>query len=91
MAYAKHYITCIVSAETPEEIMDHVKCTDYNTTKDWYARFFKKEHLPKRYHYAYNDRIEEVIVDVEKAWEVARYVNMSSSFSTSQSKVHLKK
>ena len=52
--------------------MEKLKCEYYNNTKDWYVQFFKKEDLPKRYHYIYNDRIEEIVYDVERDWQLAR-------------------
>lgn len=34
---------------------------------------YLKQHLPKRLHYAYNRRIEEIHLLVERKWHVARY------------------
>ena len=60
-------------AATADEILEKVKCTDYNDTKDWYVRFDKKEDLPKRFHYSNSIRIEEVIGEVQTQYLAFRY------------------
>lgn len=39
---------------------------------DQHFKPYLKQHLPKRLHYAYNRRIEDVHLLVERRWHVAR-------------------
>ena len=52
--------------------MSHYQCDKYDNTKDWYAKFYTKEDLPKRYHYANHHRIDDVVVDIEENYGVYR-------------------
>ena len=54
--------------------MEKFKCVNYNTTKDWYLKFYKKEDLPKRMHFAKHHRIDEIVIDVEENFVVVGLV-----------------
>ena len=58
--------------DSPDQILERFKCEDYNNTVDWYLNAYKKEDLPKRFHYANNDRIEEVVLNVADEWLIQR-------------------
>ena len=38
---------------------------------------YKKSSLPVRHHYSNNDRIDDIILDVDSDWLVARFVSIS--------------
>ena len=59
-------------ADTPDQILETFQCKDYNNTFDWYLNAYKKEDLPKRFHYANNIRIEEIVLNVEDEWLIQR-------------------
>ncbi|CAH1773184.1 unnamed protein product [Owenia fusiformis] len=54
--------------QTPtSKILDDLKC------KSEHMKVFDKHWLPKRHHYANNDRIDDVILDMDAEWLVGRY------------------
>ena len=52
------------------ETLAKFECRDYNSSKDYYVRFYDKLDLPKRFHYANNHRIDDVILEVADKWKV---------------------
>ena len=59
------------------ETLSKLECREYNTSKDFYIRFYDKLDLPKRLHYANNHRIEDVIIEVADKWKVFRCVRVA--------------
>ncbi|XP_014666538.1 PREDICTED: ectonucleotide pyrophosphatase/phosphodiesterase family member 2-like [Priapulus caudatus] len=51
---------------TADTLLDAVRC------KNDHYNAFRKEEMPKRFHYSNNDRIDEVVLDVEEDWLIAR-------------------
>ena len=56
--------------ESPAETLAKLECQSYNTSKDYYVRFYDKRELPKRFHYANNRRIDDVVMELEDKWRV---------------------
>ena len=56
--------------ESPAETLAKLECQSYNTSKDYYVRFYDKRELPKRFHYANNRRIDDVVMELEDKWAV---------------------
>lgn len=44
---------------------------------DQHFKAYLKQHLPKRFHYANNRRIEDVHLLMERRWHVARYCRLA--------------
>ena len=60
---------CFVT-ESPAETIEKLECQNYNTSKDYYVRFYDKRDLPKRFHYANHIRIDDVVMELEDKWRV---------------------
>lgn len=60
------------NVEPPLDTLAKLACDTYNTTREWYSRYFLKQHLPKRLHYANHRRIDDIVVDVSEHWYLAR-------------------
>ena len=65
--------TYLLLLEPPEKTMEKLRCSNYNTTREWYTWYFLKQDLPKRMHYAKHRRIEDIIIEVaEEGWQVSQ-------------------
>lgn len=56
-----------------ETTLSKLECQHYNTSKDWYVRFHRKQDLPRRYHYSNNRCIDEIVMDLEEDYYLADF------------------
>ena len=63
----------ICHTEPPDVTLNRLACKNVNI-KDWYVRFYKKENLPRRFHYSNNRAIDDIVLDVVPDYYVVKWV-----------------
>ncbi len=63
-------------SESVASVLSKLSCRWFNTSRDMHSWVEDKRDLPKRYHYANNRRIDDVIFDVDDGYFVVPYVHI---------------